>query len=551
MNVITEKWNLGGFSDRWKRLLTRLRRAPLRVLIPVGLGTLFTLALVITAMWAHCQALLDEPWNSRGWLLVSLIPLWVLVIWIVERGARHLMLDPLDEIRLLALRVADGKVAADALGSEQLGEEVRALAAAFDVMSASLREGYELLEQRVAERTARLDTLNAELWAEVEGRRRIEHSLRNSELRYRGLFDHSLGGIALLRLVRDQAGRPMDFVFTDLNPAAETLTGLHAASTAGRSVGEFLPKINKPFRETVGRVALGGKPVEMEMYVPQLRRYLAISIFALPTDQVAVQFEDITAVKVAQRKLSAYSEQLEAMVEARTRDLERAQEQLVRREKLAFLGQMAGSVGHELRNPLAVIGNAATLLSYTLHDADPMVQDYINQISSQVERSSKIIRDLLNLARTGQAFRIPTPPRALLGQVLAQAAVPAAVVVHTDVPEMLPPLLIDPQQIELVLNNLVLNACEAMPNGGRLTVSARQEGARVGLAIADTGYGISPENMTKLFEPLFTTKPRGIGLGLAVCHNLTQLNLGDIKVASEVGQGTTVTVWLPIAAPES
>jgi signal transduction histidine kinase len=285
----------------------------------------------------------------------------------------------------------------------------------------------------------------------------------------------------------------------------------------------------------------------MEKAVPALRRYFAISIFTLQPDQVAIQFEDITAVKAAQRKLSAYSERLEAMVEARTHELREAQDKLVRREKLAFLGQMAGSVGHELRNPLAVIGNATTLLSHTLQDADPEVQDYIDQIASQVAKSDKIIRDLLNSARTGHAFRTPTTAQPLVALVVAQSAPPAWVSVHIDVSETLPELLVDPQQIELVLNNIVVNAYEAMPNGGALNISARQETERVGLVIADTGHGISQEGLARLFEPLFTTKPGGIGLGLAVCQNLTRLNMGTIDVVSEEGVGTTFTVWLPVA----
>jgi signal transduction histidine kinase len=540
MNSITERWHL-----EW--VVARLRRTRLSVLIAAAVGTPFTLTLLVVTLWAHRQASLSPPWNRWEWLLIWLIPLAAGTVWIVEWWVRHLILDPLEEIRLLALRVADGSEPAEAQVPEPVGAELRALAQAFSVMANSLRQEQEQLERRVAERTARLDALNAELWAEAEGRRRIEQSLRNSELRYRGLFDHALGGIVLLRLVRDQNERPADFVFTDMNPVAERLTGLSSASTAGCSVSRFYPRLDKGLRETVTRVALGGKPVEMEKYVPALRRYFAISIFALQPDQVALQFEDITAVKVAQRKLSAYSERLEAMVEARTHELREAQEQLVRREKLAFLGQMAGSVGHELRNPLAVIGNAATLLSYTLQDPDPEVQEYIDQIASQVAKSDKIIRDLLNSARTGQAFRTPTRAQPLVALVVAESAPPAWVSLHIDVSETLPELLVDPQQIELVLNNMVVNAYEAMPNGGTLNISARQEGERVGLMIADTGHGISPEGLARLFEPLFTTKPGGIGLGLAVCQNLTRLNMGTIDVVSEEGVGTTFTVWLPVA----
>lgn len=530
-----------------RRLGERLKQARLGMLIVGSMGGLFTVILVAATQWARWQASWPEPWNRPVWLWVGLIPHVVMVAFIAVYILRRLVLDPLADIQQTALRIADGTGRTGEQIPMPVGEELQALVEAFNVMSSALQAEHALLERRVAERTARLDALNAELRAEVEGRRRVEQSLRDSEVRYRGLFDHALTGIVLLRLIRGQDGRPIDFTITDLNAAAETLTGLPAATTIGRRVSEVSADVDRPVRETIARVALGAKATRFDYYVSQLNRHFAVSVFALQPEQVAVEFEDITDVKVAQRQLAAYSERLAEVVEVRTQELHEAQEKLIRREKLALLGQMAGSVGHELRNPLAVIGNAATLLSYALEGDDPEVQHYALEIGRQVAKSDKIIRDLLNLARTRAVLRLPTAVYPLLSQAVDRISFPDAVEVAIDTPPALPPLLVDSQQIELVLDNLLRNAGEAMPAGGRIRISARQEGRQIALGVSDSGPGIPRENLPSIFEPLFTTKSSGIGLGLAVCQNLVQLNGGTIEVESVVGQGTTFTVWLPVA----
>jgi len=123
--------------------------------------------------------------------------------------------------------------------------------------------------------------------------------------------------------------------------------------------------------------------------------------------------------------------------------------------------------------------------------------------------------------------------------------------VTTQTPSVLPPAFVDPWQIEQVLVNLVTNAYQAMAEGGRLTIVADLiEGDSIRIRVSDTGCGIPEENMGKVFEPLFTTRTRGIGLGLALSRNLVEANGGRIEVESEVGKGSTFTVWLPVASGE-
>ncbi|MCM2359452.1 MAG: ATP-binding protein [Geobacteraceae bacterium] len=258
----------------------------------------------------------------------------------------------------------------------------------------------------------------------------------------------------------------------------------------------------------------------------------------------------------------------------RSGELLDAQEELVRKEKLAILGQLSGSVGHELRNPLGVMSNAVYFLRMVLGDADETTKEYLEIIKKEIDNSQRIITDLLDFARTrAPQTRIVTAGE-LVEQSLGTCTIPECVVLRNEVTETLPPLRIDPLQMGQVLQNLIANAVQAMPAGGALTIAARLnaecgirnaelsaekkhsplrtphsafDGDFVEISVADSGEGISPENMKKLFQPLFTTKARGIGLGLVVCKNLTEANGGRIGVASRSGEGTTFMVALPVA----
>ena len=136
-------------------------------------------------------------------------------------------------------------------------------------------------------------------------------------------------------------------------------------------------------------------------------------------------------------------------------------------------------------------------------------------------------------------------------QALQRYPVPASVSLSVDIPKDLPAVQVDPSQITQVVGNLVINACQAMEQGGELKISARifvnEDKPQVQIGLKDTGAGILPENMSKLFEPLFTTKAKGIGLGLAICKTLVEGNEGHIEVQSTPGQGSEFTIYLPIA----
>jgi signal transduction histidine kinase len=233
--------------------------------------------------------------------------------------------------------------------------------------------------------------------------------------------------------------------------------------------------------------------------------------------------------------------------------LQEVQEELVRQEKLSILGQLSGSVGHELRNPLGVMSNAVYYLQMVLPDADETTKEYLGIIKKEIDNCLRIITDLLDFARTRPPKRTLAAVPTLVSQSLGQCAVPENIAVALHLTDILPKVNVDPLQMEQVLQNIITNAIQAMPAGGTLTIIGTEnpEAGLLRLSISDTGAGISPENRKKLFQPLFTTKARGIGLGLVVCKNLAAANGGTIEVESAVGEGTTFTVVLPGEKGES
>jgi len=277
---------------------------------------------------------------------------------------------------------------------------------------------------------------------------------------------------------------------------------------------------------------------------------------------VVATFIDITERKQGEEKLKEYSVQLEQMVVERTRDLKEAQKQLVRKEKLAVLGQLAGGVGHELRNPLGVISSSVYYLNLVQPDANEKIKKHHAMIEQEVHNATRIIGDLLDYARVINTDPKPASVRELVEHTLSRFPVPTSVRVSIKIPADLPLVYADPLHVEQILGNLITNGCQAMSTpslntkagsatlsgGGKLTITARMQKQMLAIAVKDTGTGVTPANMEKLFEPLFSTKVTGIGLGLAVSKKLAEANGGRIEVESEVGKGSTFTLYLPLKA---
>ncbi len=331
-------------------------------------------------------------------------------------------------------------------------------------------------------------------------------------------------------------GLPGATQFTDLAVAAIELEGT-SYTTAGRDPG--LPP-----------------GLQADITVEDQRRgrlsvyYTEEQPFLIPEEQdflngVAEVLSLWLERKRAQDALMEYSHSLEDAVRERSKELQDAQEELQRAERLSMLGQLAGGVGHELRNPLAVISNAVYYLQTTLPDTDETTKEYLHLIASEVRNSEKIVSDLLDFSRTSPAQREEVQVHQLVDELLERLPPPENVAVTTRLAPDLPHGLVDPRQISQVLSNILTNACQAMPEGGELVIAGEESAGGICLSITDTGCGISAADMERLFEPLFTTKPRGIGLGLPISKMLIEANDGGIEVESVVGKGTTFKLTLP------
>jgi PAS domain S-box-containing protein len=389
------------------------------------------------------------------------------------------------------------------------------------------------------------DTLSRVLVSDIDitERKRAEKALQQLMEFNEGIVQNMGEGVIVL----DQHG---DVTFT--NPGTDSLLGY----VAEELVGQHWTRIVPPDRQTeVDSTLHEADRLELEIVrkdglrVPVLVSSTPLLREGPPVGTLWV-FTDITDRKRGERALKEYSGRLEGMVEERTRELHDAQHELMRKQRLAILGQLAGGVSHELRNPLATITNAVYFLQMTLADADEKTKEYLQLISTQAQAAGKIVSDLLDFSRKTVADRQQTPVSDLLAPLQDRCPPPNNVTVTTLVPPDLPAVLVDPQQIGQVLENLVTNAYQAMPDGGTLTVKAKAHNGEVHLAVIDTGVGIASEHMPKLFEPLFSTKPRGIGLGLSVSRTLTEANGASIEVQSEEGKGSTFTLILPTTAAE-
>ena len=232
-------------------------------------------------------------------------------------------------------------------------------------------------------------------------------------------------------------------------------------------------------------------------------------------------------------------------------ELREAQEELVRKEKQAVLGQLAGGVGHELRNPLGAIKNAAYFLNMAVEKPETEVKESLDILTKEVAASEHIISSLLGFARPKSPTLRKMDINEVVQEALSQNAVPENVKVVTQLNESLPTIMADPEQLGQVFGNIMLNAIQAMPEGGQLVVKSEVPSSGwVAASFTDTGAGIPKENLGKLFEPLFSTKAKGIGLGLALSKTLVEGHGGTIEVESEEGKGSTFTVRLPVGTEE-
>ncbi len=238
-------------------------------------------------------------------------------------------------------------------------------------------------------------------------------------------------------------------------------------------------------------------------------------------------------------ELRHYALNLENMVAERTSALRAAQSQLVRSEKLASLGRLSAGIAHEVNNPLQAIRNCLELAIEDVDSKRPVDRELLTVAEQDVQRIRRIVSRLLDFARPGSGEMTPVDVPELISDVLRLVEPQLAreqVVVSKQI-EPTRPVRANEDQLKQVILNLILNAQQAMPGGGRLTIAVSQQGGELHIRFTDTGVGIPESDLGRIFDPFFSTKPDGSGLGLSVSYGIIEGHGGRIEVSSTVGQG--------------
>ncbi len=347
--------------------------------------------------------------------------------------------------------------------------------------------------------------------------------LRDSNARLRSVIDSAVDGIILI----DGRGRIESF-----NPAAERLFGYTEGEIIGRNVNVLMPA---PYHgehdgylaryQATGRATIIGTGRE----VTGLRRDGTTFPLHLSVGEVVLEGE---------RKFSGILHDLTARV--------RLEEQLRERAALAKVGEMAAVIAHEVKNPLAGVRGAIQVIGDRL-PADSRDSSVVADIVRRIDTLDVLMKDLLLFAR-------PTRPRLLTLDIVPLVTMTADLMCHDptlrgvqiEVTGSSPPISGDAEMLKIVFQNLLVNSVQAIQGQGRIRVAVRADGNQCLIAFSDSGPGVPHDILDKVFTAFFTTKARGSGLGLATAKRLVEAHLGEIRIESPPGGGTTVTVRLPI-----
>jgi len=508
--------------------------------------------------------------------------------------------------------------------------------------------------------------------SKIYRQRLAENTLRESEKKYRSLFENMLDGFAYCRMIYDEQNNPIDFEYLEINEAFERLTGLKRQAVVGKRVTEAIPgteKANPELFEIYGRVALTCMQENFEIFFKPLNKWFSVSAYCPQKGYFAAVFEDVTGRKKAEEavtsqaalidlspdaiivrkldgtisfwskgaeKLYGWSkdevdgqdinnllktqfprsleevlnklklegkwsgeivhtrkdgdkvvvqsywlgkfdadgkivemfesnvditerirmqiklEESSVLVEEYANQMEKIAnqraEQLKDAERLAAIGATAGMVGHDIRNPLQAITGDVYLAKTELAaipegEEKKNIQESLSEIEKNIDYINKIVADLQDFARPLNPRIEETDLKRLIDDLLTKNGLPENVKVSVKVETK--KVLADSTFINRIMYNLVNNAVQAMPNGGKLTIHTYNEANDTVITVKDTGVGI-PENVKgKLFTPMFTTKAKGQGFGLAVIKRMTEALGGTVSFESQEGKGTTFIIRLP------
>ena len=350
----------------------------------------------------------------------------------------------------------------------------------------------------------------------------------------------------------DLAPVPIYITSTDshyrvVNRAWENVMKITQEGAIGRSSEELFPaEVARQFRETDQTVIDSGVPIVIEesVRIPDGQHFFHTVKFPLIDASGRVEAVGGISIEITDRKrleeqLRRHSEQLEELVKERTSELQQAQ-------RLATIGELAAMVGYDLRNPLTGIAIATYYLKTRFGNRiDRKGREMLKLIEQDISHSDKIVNDLLEYSRELQLELTLTDPKTIVRDALTRVKMPSKIRVVNSA-ESHPKIVVDAEKIDRALVNLIINAIDAMPSGGTLGITSQSSKGRLEISISDTGEGITKETLEKMWSPLFTTKPKGIGLGLPIAKRFVEAHGGSISVGSELGKGSKFTVTIPM-----
>jgi two-component system cell cycle sensor histidine kinase/response regulator CckA len=375
----------------------------------------------------------------------------------------------------------------------------------------------------------------AEHVRDVTAQKKARQSLMDSEKKYRSLFESMQEGFALHEIVYDETGKPSDYRLLDVNPAFEKSTGYHRSLVIGKTIRELMPDSERRWIDEFSKTALTGEPRHFENYSEKWGRCFEVNTYSPQPGQLAAIFVDLT-------------------------ERRRLQEELVKGQKLESLGVLAGGIAHDFNNILAgILGNLSVARMF-LPD-DHKAQERIARCEKAVQQATGLTQQLLTFSRGGNPVKKVLNLRRIIEESASFALRGSNVTSELLVADDLWLAEADEGQITQVINNLLINADQAMPGGGvvrieacnlrleKEEVSSLESGRYVRIRVVDHGKGIPPKHLNKIFDPYFTTKETGTGLGLTSLYSIVRKHEGQVLVSSQVGRGTTFEIYLP-ACPE-